>query len=259
MAQTISASVGIHGKNLSFDTETVQNLLNKVPVSSGGPKTKLDPDGKCGPLTINAIQVFQVKQFGWSGADGRVDPDGPTILMLNIFSPDPVLPAPPILPPTPEPLSNNFMIWLRHKPKFFSHPYDVNEFVLTVIDLTNSRDAAYGLRFNGKVGAALPGTGSGGHIAKVQLKKPVGVSGLGGDGVYQTIVDKGDGLPVNRLVSKLFVFIGSGNGFVAPFDCHLLKATPDGQQVMGASDPSANGSFVDGRFNFNLQCTLVKL
>jgi hypothetical protein len=78
---TISASVGLGGKNLAADVRTVQELLNAVPTPSGGPMPLLAVDGLIGPKTNGAIQRFQRTQFGW--ADGRADPGGPTITRLN--------------------------------------------------------------------------------------------------------------------------------------------------------------------------------
>jgi hypothetical protein len=54
-----------------------------VPPIDGGPSPQLKIDGICGPKTIKAIRDFQMKQFGWSGADGRVDPGKQTIERLN--------------------------------------------------------------------------------------------------------------------------------------------------------------------------------
>ena len=85
-AKTISASVGIRGKNHYDDVCTVQELLNTVPYGDGGPRPKLDVDGKCGRKTEKAIQQFQLHHFGWKLADGRVDPDGPTMAKLNRFT-----------------------------------------------------------------------------------------------------------------------------------------------------------------------------
>jgi hypothetical protein len=263
MSKSISASVGIHGKNLSPDTETVQTLLNNVPLNLVGPNPRLDPDGKCGQKTCNAIQMFQLKHFGWSGADGRVDPDGVTLVMLNAYSPDPIpTPKPQPQPqpqPNPEPLSDSFQLWLRHKTKFFSHPYNQNEFVFTVIDLTNHRGASYGLKFNNKVGAAPPSSGSGGHVAKIKLKQPTTISGLAGQAVYQTMIQKGQGPVADRLVSKLFVVIENGKGYTAKFDCHLLKPTADGSTASGATDPAASPHFSDGQFQYNLNGMMIKL
>jgi hypothetical protein len=83
-AQTISASVGVGGRNLATDVRAVQELLNGVPAASGGPLSPLAVDGLIGPKTIAAIQRFQKAQFGW--LDGRVDPGGPTITRLDSFA-----------------------------------------------------------------------------------------------------------------------------------------------------------------------------
>jgi peptidoglycan hydrolase-like protein with peptidoglycan-binding domain len=86
VAKSITASVGrMGGVNRPDDVRTVQQLLNQVPLTAGGPKPPLDPDGKCGPKTIAAIQAFQLHHFGWPGADGRVDPNGRTHTKLNEF------------------------------------------------------------------------------------------------------------------------------------------------------------------------------
>ena len=45
----------------------------------------LVPDGICGSKTIKAIQMFQLKHFGWSGADGLVEPDKITIAQINVL------------------------------------------------------------------------------------------------------------------------------------------------------------------------------
>jgi hypothetical protein len=78
---TISAPVGVGGKNRDADVRTVQQLLNDVPTASGGPIQPLAVDGLIGPKTIAAIGRFQKAQFGWQ--DGRVDPGGPTIARLS--------------------------------------------------------------------------------------------------------------------------------------------------------------------------------
>jgi hypothetical protein len=86
MTRTIFESVGrMGGKFRPKDVVTVQQLLNQVPATEGAPPVRLDVDGLCGPKTIDAIQKFQLHHFGWPGADGRVDPDGPTLQKLNEF------------------------------------------------------------------------------------------------------------------------------------------------------------------------------
>jgi hypothetical protein len=82
----IAASVGIKGVNRPDDVRVIQHALNKVPPDQGQPKPPLVVDGICGAKTQNAIQSFQLKHFGWKGADGRVDPIGITIDKLKELS-----------------------------------------------------------------------------------------------------------------------------------------------------------------------------
>jgi hypothetical protein len=106
MTQSISASVGrMGGKNVPDDVITVQQLLNQVPIAQGGVPKPLDVDGLCGPKTIDAIQKFQLHHYGWKGADGRVDPGGPTLAKLNEF--DGLKPAPP-------PITNKTLMRCSH-------------------------------------------------------------------------------------------------------------------------------------------------
>lgn len=79
----ISSPVGIGGANLSPDVRTIQDALNRVSPADGGANPPLVVDGVCGSKTKNAIQQFQLKQFGWSGADGKINPGGQTITRLN--------------------------------------------------------------------------------------------------------------------------------------------------------------------------------
>jgi hypothetical protein len=233
--KTITASVGRSGKNLGPDTLTVQQLLNGVSEFEGGPKPKLEEDSKCGKLTIGAIQKFQLHHFGWSGADGLVDPDGPTLRKLNALNPDPVAPPPPPLPPNPEPLSTDFIIWLRFKGTFFTEPLDPNEFVFTVVDVTNNRDAAYVFSFGTKRPdiPPFPVTGSGGHMKRFKARKPTTVSGFGGPATYVTRVSEGTGKATDRLSSRFSMFPeawreGSGiGGVTVEFGAHLFKPRPD--------------------------------
>jgi hypothetical protein len=81
----ITASVGISATNLANDVSVIQDALNRVSPDQGGPSPLLVIDGACGPKTKNAIQQFQLKQFGWSGADGKINPGGQTITRLNVL------------------------------------------------------------------------------------------------------------------------------------------------------------------------------
>lgn len=61
-------------RNLASDVRAVQKALNSFAAVDGGPNPKLVEDGIYGPKTAAAIQKFQVKNFGYGGADGVVDP-----------------------------------------------------------------------------------------------------------------------------------------------------------------------------------------
>ncbi len=95
MARQISASVGRGGRNLKSDSETVQQLLNKVPAHQGGPDVPLAVDGLPWQKTIAAIDKFQKLQCGFKWPDGRVDPGGKTLAKLNEF--DSVEPVEPLV------------------------------------------------------------------------------------------------------------------------------------------------------------------
>jgi len=82
----IRDSVGTGGTNNSADVLAVQQLLNDVPSSGGGPTAQLTEDGIIGPNTINAIKHFQMTHFGFE--DGRVDPGEKTLIKLVEFRPE---------------------------------------------------------------------------------------------------------------------------------------------------------------------------
>ena len=81
--QNIKASVGLGGRNFFDDARVVQTLLNRVIAELMLPWLLVD--GIVGPKTIGAIRAFQQRRFGKS--DGRVDPNGPTIMALNQTEP----------------------------------------------------------------------------------------------------------------------------------------------------------------------------
>ena len=76
----LTSSVGSPAPNLEPDVKKVQDALNYVKPEKGGPMPKLVVDGKCGTLTVAAINKFQGKEFGWF--DSHVDPDKKTIKRL---------------------------------------------------------------------------------------------------------------------------------------------------------------------------------
>lgn len=76
--KVIENSVGRGGKNDPGDVRLVQLLLNEWLGRER--KTLLKPDGIAGPLTNAAIEGLQKAKM--RVCDGRVDPEGPTILAL---------------------------------------------------------------------------------------------------------------------------------------------------------------------------------
>jgi hypothetical protein len=86
----LTGSVGKNGKNWASDVLVIQGLLND---RLQGTAPALNADGKCGPKTIAAIEVFQKQVMKMANPDDVVDPNGPTIRAL---SPMPHKVAPPI-------------------------------------------------------------------------------------------------------------------------------------------------------------------
>lgn len=87
MPLTIGGSVGardaqgVAAANAADDVFVVQGLLNNISSEGGGASPRLAFDGQSGPRTIAAIRQFQQTQLGFQ--DGRVDPRGRTIDLLN--------------------------------------------------------------------------------------------------------------------------------------------------------------------------------
>jgi peptidoglycan hydrolase-like protein with peptidoglycan-binding domain len=73
----MEAAVGRGAPNRNRDARIVQSLLNGARTNGGVP---LKIDGVTGPLTIAAIEAFQLRTLGF--ADGRVDVGGRTIRAL---------------------------------------------------------------------------------------------------------------------------------------------------------------------------------
>jgi hypothetical protein len=87
---SISASVGRGGTNREDDVRAIQQLLNDHLPSSLAP---LDVDGKCGPATIGAIEEIQRRLLNMDPPDGRIDPGGATLRVLNGGTPAPPHPV----------------------------------------------------------------------------------------------------------------------------------------------------------------------
>ncbi len=72
----IGASVGKGGTNERADVILIQQLLNGWLADTG--QTLLPTTGNCGPLTIAAIEAFQIRVLGATRPDARIDPGGRT-------------------------------------------------------------------------------------------------------------------------------------------------------------------------------------
>ena len=82
----INSSVGISAMNMSNDIFAIQYALNKVPPIDGGPSPQIKMDGKCDQQTTKAIQNFQQKHFGFTGATGKIEPNSQTHTKLREIS-----------------------------------------------------------------------------------------------------------------------------------------------------------------------------
>lgn len=87
----LRGSVGLGGRNWKPDVIRIQRLLDQAGVSPG------PPDGRCGRLTMQAIERFQ--QHFMRKPDGRVDVNGPTFRKLQ----SPVAQAAAPRSPQPQP------------------------------------------------------------------------------------------------------------------------------------------------------------
>jgi D-alanyl-D-alanine carboxypeptidase len=80
----LSSSVGNLGKNQKSDVLLVQKLLNSHPFSGSHRSIfPLNVDGACGKKTIAAIEQFQSEVVGMARPDGRIDPGGKSIKVLD--------------------------------------------------------------------------------------------------------------------------------------------------------------------------------
>jgi hypothetical protein len=186
MGFTLQFPVGRGVKNHPEDTLKVQDALNRIPPHQGGAQPQLDPDGKAGPKTNEAIQKFQLKHFGWKGADGRVDVDGPTHRKLNELLDTNPLPGPP--PVEPEPTSQSFSMRLNSKA---DGEYSFNRWRLLITDEANIRSQEFWVR---TFDVPLPGVSFTRHWGSAfyfHIREPVALSGFGGAGVeFRSVLTK---------------------------------------------------------------------
>ncbi len=141
--RSIRASVGLNGYNHREDVRTVQELLNLVPHSEGGPLVKLATDGICGRKTNGAIEKLQAHEWGWARVDTRVDPIGPTWKLLLTYD-KPATPA--MAPPRPAPpriVGTRFIVMMAVKPSAMINPNGENFYFQVIDERNQSQQATY--------------------------------------------------------------------------------------------------------------------
>jgi hypothetical protein len=144
MTVVIADKVGRSCVNRAADVMAIQDALNRVPVHEGGrpPGKKLPVNGTCGPQTIESIQLFQLEQFGWPGADGKIFPNGETHRRLNEILGSGIV-VPGIEPPGAEPSTEAFLIRMStggHDKTLIS---ELDTLFLWIEDAANSVSAMY--------------------------------------------------------------------------------------------------------------------
>ena len=226
MPRTISAAVGPGAPNRPDDVRTIQELINKVPVSEGGlpPDRKLVVDGLCGPKTKDAISKFQLKQFGWGGTDGRVDPGQQTLARLNQFDAPAAPPPPPPPPPKPKVESNQFALQFVNKGNVIG-VFRKDLFVLVTL-IPTQEQAIYWLG-TGAPPSPVPGKFEG-VFSLMKTKFSHTVDGLAGIGIYKS---KSDG---RSAASEFILTIGGGETVRTRMNAHFVEPESNAETMFGA-------------------------
>jgi hypothetical protein len=226
MPRSISAPVGLSSPNYPSDVKTVQELLNKVPQHQGGlpPDKKLATDGACGSKTRDAISKFQLKHFGWSGADCKVEPNKQTLAKLNSFDTGPgggAAPPPP--PPKPQPKSKQFLLQFVNKGNVIGVLMKDRYLLVTLVP--TQEQAIYWLG-TGNPPSPIPSKfeGVGSLMQLTQARK---VDELQGIGMYTS---KADG---KFAKSEMVLTIGS-EVVRTQMNAHFVEPTSKAQTMFGA-------------------------
>jgi hypothetical protein len=104
----ISAAVGEDAQNRRDDVRVIQDALNQVPPTSGGPVPPLKVDGLCYGKTLAAIRRFQKEACGFKWPDGRISPGGKTHTRLREF----FIPANPYTMPRIYQMLPQALLWI---------------------------------------------------------------------------------------------------------------------------------------------------
>ncbi|MCW5965030.1 MAG: peptidoglycan-binding protein [Bryobacterales bacterium] len=192
MAKSISASVGQGGMNRNADVLTVQQLLNKVANSWGGPLPLLKEDGWIGAKTNAAIRRFQEVQFkGIFTPDGKVDPGKRTIQRLNHIA-DSGERAGSVFKVSAEPISHvvqptNMTCWAAAGTMLRSARDQQSFPISTVMGFADAADPGYGYlsKFNTNKGLPPGDTGRYTKAIKLKVAPPMSFSVQGWKGLMQ--------------------------------------------------------------------------
>jgi hypothetical protein len=242
VARSIIDSVGEKGKNLEGDVFTIQQLLNGVLPAFGGPVVKLKVDGICGPKTKAAIQNFQLKQFGWPGADGRVDPGKRTLARLNELSFGSLDPPKPPDGPGPSilPESTRFVIHRMGNEESFGQKEE--DLFFHIVDMTNGFMGIYFLaRSQTATTTAQPRLTFRGPSRSFNTKGAHPVDRLDCDAVYMTTERDG-------ALSSTFVLNLKSGAIQIPMPHHLI-----GPNGIISQQPGAKGNastWISGAIKF---------
>jgi hypothetical protein len=230
----LTASVGIRGVNRSWDVLFVQDALNNVPTSQGGPTPALVLDGLCGPKTKAAIQQFQLHHFGWRGADGLVEVGKQTHEKLNQYWKKPEGPPPP---PTPqEPKSTSFVITTTHRKEVFGA--DRRDWFFEIRSVPYNAVTRYYMGSNASLIPAPAPSQFNGYFSLFSTAGMLTTREFECDAVYLTRQRSG------RLESELILALPSG-AVTIPMHSHIIGP---GGLVSGGTHGAGGSATSAGRF-----------
>lgn len=224
MPRSISAPVGIGSPNRADDVRTIQELVNKVPLDQGGlpDDKKLVVDGICGPKTQDAISKFQLKHFGWKGADGKIEPGKQTLAKLNDF--DKPIPSAPVVPPKPKPTSKQFILQFVNKGNFIG-VFAKDRFLQVTLVPTQER-AIYWLG-TGPRPSPVPTQFEGAPTLMKTGREHI-VDELGGTAIYKS---KSDGKSAQ---SEMVLAIADGDNVRTRMNAHFVEPDSGAETMFGA-------------------------
>jgi peptidoglycan hydrolase-like protein with peptidoglycan-binding domain len=228
MDKILTGAVGHGGSNHAKDVRIVQELLNKVPVSWGGPAVPLDVDGLVGEKTKAAIRTFQQNQLStFFAPDGRVDPHKRTIGRLNHIAQTSEQPG-GILHISVEPISHmvqptNMVCWAAAGTMLISARDQMSYTINAAMQKADSADPGYGYlnKFNTNQGLPPSDTGRYTRALRLQVGPAASFTVLG----WRTLMSAHGAIGVVGLSPFLHIRVitemhGDGSVFGTHFTVH---------------------------------------